>query len=174
MARVHAELHPRAPQSGKLRRVRGGDQYRHYWLVHLVRYVARARSISAIPAPPPSLPCPAGIPIALRVIHRARFERGPFHLGPFSYPIAIIACLWILFISIVFILPQANPVDSQTLNYAVVAVGIVVFYSLGFWFLSARRWFTGPVKQIAAEEMGIDVMDPANADRVDGADSEKS
>ena len=89
-----------------------------------------------------------GIPIALRVVYRKRFKRGPFHLGPFSYPVAITACVWILFISIAFILPQANPVDSQTLNYAIVAVGIVLTYSMGFWVISARKWFTGPIKQI--------------------------
>ena len=108
-----------------------------------------------------------GIPIALRVIYRARFTRGPFHLGPFSYAVATTACLWIVFIAVVFILPQANPVDSQTLNYAVVAVGVVVVYALGFWALSARKWFTGPVKQIEAEGRGVDVMDPANAEKVD-------
>lgn len=69
--------------------------------------------------------------------------------------------------------------DSQTLNYAIVAVAIVITYSVGFWLISARKWFSGPVKQIAgtytvhlhtlgssnksqfrmkAEEMGIDVM----------------
>ena len=90
-----------------------------------------------------------GIPIALRVVYGKRFKRGPFHLGPFSYPVAIVSCLWIVFISIAFILPQANPVDSQTLNYSVVAVGIVVVYALGFWLVSARKWFTGPIKQIA-------------------------
>lgn len=74
--------------------------------------------------------------------------RGPFHLGAFSYPVAIISCLWIAFISIAFILPQANPVDSQTLNYTIVAVGIVLAYCMGFWALSARKWFTGPIKQI--------------------------
>lgn len=95
----------------------------------------------------PVVCCP-GIPIALRVVYRKRFKRGPFHLGPFSYPIAITACVWILFISVVFILPQANPVDSQTLNYAIVAVGIVTVYSIGFWLISARKWFTGPIKQI--------------------------
>jgi hypothetical protein len=71
------------------------------------------------------------IPVALRVIYRDKFVRGPFHLGVFSYPVAILAVLWIAFISIVFVLPQANPVDSQTLNYAIVAVGIVVTYSVG-------------------------------------------
>ncbi|KIK97353.1 hypothetical protein PAXRUDRAFT_825034 [Paxillus rubicundulus Ve08.2h10] len=95
-----------------------------------------------------------GIPIALRVIYRQRFKRGPFHLGPFSVPIAIGAVAWIACIAIVFILPQANPVDSQTLNYAIVAVGIVIVYSVGFWLVSARKWFVGPVKQISAEEMG--------------------
>jgi len=106
-----------------------------------------------------------GIPIALRVIYRDRFVRGPFHLGRFSYPVAILAVLWIMFISIVFVLPQASPVNSQTLNYAIVAVGIVILYSVGFWFLSARKWFKGPVRQIAAETPGIDVMNPGEAEK---------
>ncbi|KAJ2918863.1 hypothetical protein MD484_g1536, partial [Candolleomyces efflorescens] len=106
-----------------------------------------------------------GIPIALRVIYRDSFVRGPFHLRAFSYPVAIGAIAWILFISIAFILPQINPVDSQTLNYAIVAVGVVIAYSVGFWLLSARKWFTGPIRQIEAEGMGIDVMDPSQADK---------
>jgi amino acid transporter len=77
--------------------------------------------------------------------------RGPFHLGKFSYPVAATAVLWICLISIVFILPQSNPVDSQTFNYAIVAVGIVVLYSVIFWLVSARKWFKGPIKQIEGE-----------------------
>ncbi|KAF8914523.1 APC amino acid permease [Mucidula mucida] len=105
------------------------------------------------------------IPIALRVLNRDQFVRGPFHLGAFSYPVAVTAVVWIMFIAIAFILPQVNPVDSETFNYSIVAVGIVVIYSVGFWLLSARKWFTGPVKQIAAEEMGINVMEPAEAEK---------
>ncbi|GJE96097.1 APC amino acid permease [Phanerochaete sordida] len=108
-----------------------------------------------------------GIPIALRVVYRDRFVRGPFHLGPFSYPVAVVAVLWIGFISIAFILPTANPVDSQTLNYTIVAVGIILTYCLGFWVLSARKWFTGPIKQMEAERMGIDVTNPAEMDKLD-------
>ncbi|KAF8625460.1 hypothetical protein AX17_006861 [Amanita inopinata Kibby_2008] len=106
-----------------------------------------------------------GVPIILRVVNHKEFVRGPFHLGRFSYPVAIGAVSWIGFISIAFILPQINPVNSQTLNYAVVAVSIVVTYSVGFWLLSARKWFVGPIKQIEAESMGIDVMDPAMAEK---------
>ncbi|KAM5545486.1 hypothetical protein V8D89_000524 [Ganoderma adspersum] len=109
-----------------------------------------------------------GIPIALRVVYGKRFKRGPFHLGPFSYPVAVISCLWILFIAIAFILPQANPVDSQTLNYAIVAVGIVAVYALGFWLVSARKWFTGPIKQITgAEDTSSDVMDTKSVREVE-------
>ena len=93
----------------------------------------------------------AGMPIALRVIYRHRFTRGPFHLRAFTYPVALTAVLWICFITIALILPEENPVSSTTLNYAVVAVGIVLVYSLGFWVISARKWFKGPVKQILGE-----------------------
>jgi len=92
-----------------------------------------------------------GIPIALRVIYAEDFVRGPFHLGIFSFPVAITAVTWIAFISIIFILPQVNPVNSQTFNYSVVAVGIVIIYSAGFWLISARKWFVGPIKQISSE-----------------------
>ena len=99
-----------------------------------------------------------GLPIALRVVYADRFVRGPFHLGKYSYPIAITAVLWIAFISIVFCLPELNPVNSKTLNYAPVAVGIVLFYALGFWAVSARKWFAGPVKQIAGTPRAVDCL----------------
>ena len=68
--------------------------------------------------------------------------------------------MWIVFISVVFCLPTANPVDSQTLNYTPVAVGIVAVWTFGSWFLWARKWFTGPIRQIEAERAGIDITEP--------------
>ncbi|KAI0699002.1 APC amino acid permease [Cytidiella melzeri] len=107
------------------------------------------------------------IPIALRVIYARNFVRGPFHLGRFSYPVAIGAVMWIAFISIAFILPSLNPVNSQTLNYSIVAVGIVLTYCMGFWVISARKWFTGPIKQIEAESKGIDITNPGDIDKLE-------
>ena len=60
-----------------------------------------------------------------------------------------------------FCLPELNPVTSQTLNYTPVAVGIVAAWAFGSWFLWARRWFTGPIRQIEEERMGIPIGDPA-------------
>ncbi|KAI9507073.1 amino acid/polyamine transporter I [Russula earlei] len=92
-----------------------------------------------------------GVPIALRVINADGFVRGPFHLGKLSYPVAITVVVWIGFISIVFCLPQVNPINAQTFNYAPVAVGVVLAYALVFWAVSARKWFTGPVNHVEGE-----------------------
>ncbi|KAI9453376.1 APC amino acid permease [Russula earlei] len=84
-----------------------------------------------------------GVPIALRVIYADRFVRGPFHLGRYSYPIAIVALLWTAFITIVFCLPELNPVNALTFNYAPVAVAVVLAFSLASWPFLSRTWLTG-------------------------------
>ncbi|HKC73317.1 MAG TPA: amino acid permease, partial [Chloroflexota bacterium] len=93
------------------------------------------------------------IPVLLRLRAGQRFARGPWHLGRWSKPIGIIAVLWVAFISILFVLPQVYPITLLTFNYAVVAVGIVVLFSGGWWILSARRWFIGPRVQGTSEEL---------------------
>ena len=107
-----------------------------------------------------------GLPILIGLIYPSNFQKGPFNLRALSRPIATVACCWIAFITIVFCLPELNPVNSQTLNYTPVAVGIVALWAFGSWFVWARTWFTGPVRQIEAERMGVPVMeDPAAFDR---------
>ncbi|KAI9452253.1 APC amino acid permease [Russula earlei] len=91
-----------------------------------------------------------GVPIALRVIYADRFVRGPFHLGRYSYPIAIVALLWTAFITIVFCLPELNPVNAQTFNYAPVAVAVVLAFSLASWPFLSRTWLTGSLRDHGA------------------------
>lgn len=76
-----------------------------------------------------------------------------------SRPVALIACAWIGCITVVFCLPTANPVNKETLNYTVVAVGIIALVSFGVWILSARKWFVGPQKEVAALSRGVNVDD---------------
>ncbi|KAF2499121.1 APA family basic amino acid/polyamine antiporter, partial [Lophium mytilinum] len=89
-----------------------------------------------------------GLPIMIGALWPGNFVKGPFNLGMASRPIAAVAVLWICFISIIFCLPTANPVSSQTLNYTPVAVGIILFFALGSWAVWARKWFTGPIKNV--------------------------
>jgi hypothetical protein len=65
---------------------------------------------------------------------------------------------------IVFCLPVLNPVNSKTLNYAPIAVGIVFVYTFGFWAVSARTWFPGPVRQLAGALHLVDRICARKAD----------
>jgi len=95
-----------------------------------------------------------GMPILLRLLAGEKFQRGPWHLRQWSYVVGWIAVVWIAFIAILFILPQAAPGNTlTTFNYAIVAVGVVVLYSGGYWFLSAKNWFKGPKVQGSMEEL---------------------
>jgi len=95
-----------------------------------------------------------GIPILLRLLAGDRFQRGPWHLKQWSYVVGWIAVIWIAFIAILFVLPQVAPGNTTvTFNYAPVAVGVVLLYSGGYWFLSAKNWFKGPKVQGSAEEL---------------------
>ncbi|KAK1756674.1 amino-acid permease BAT1 [Echria macrotheca] len=104
-----------------------------------------------------------GLPILIGVFYHDSFNamKGPFNLGVFSRPVALAACTWIGFITVVFCLPTANPVTRETLNYTVVAVGILSIGAIGSWLLWARRWFTGPAAEVAeAMRLGVDVTEP--------------
>jgi amino acid permease (GABA permease) len=95
-----------------------------------------------------------GIPILLRLLQGERFQRGPWHLGRWSYLVGWIAVIWIGFISILFILPAAFPINLQTnFNYSIVAVAVVLIYSGGYWLLSAKNWFKGPKVQGSPDEL---------------------
>ncbi|GAA5854380.1 hypothetical protein JCM9279_001027 [Rhodotorula babjevae] len=88
------------------------------------------------------------IPIAISGFDHARFRtlRGPFHLGKLSRPVALISTAYVIFITVVFCLPTANPVDINTLNYAPVAVGIVLVWVFVSWFCGMRRVFRAPTQ----------------------------
>src|SRR6195256_1272139 len=95
-----------------------------------------------------------GLSLLLRLLAGESFQRGPWHLGRWSYVIGWIAVIWIGFILILFILPQVAPgATVTTFNYSIVAVGVVLLYSGGYWFLSAKNWFKGPKVQGSAEEL---------------------
>ncbi len=94
-----------------------------------------------------------GIPILLRLRAGDSFQRGPWHLGRWSRPVGTIAVIWIAFIAILFVLPQAAPVTALNFNYAIVAVGVVLVGTGAWWLLSAKNWFTGPRVQGTAEDL---------------------
>ena len=93
------------------------------------------------------------MPTFLRLRQGQSFQRGPWHLGRWSYVIGWIAVTWVVIITVLFMLPQASPITWLSFNYAVVAVAVVVGFAGIYWLVSARHWFTGPRVQGTAEEL---------------------
>lgn len=92
------------------------------------------------------------IPILLRLMAK-EFKRGPWHLGAWSRPVGIVAVLWVIFISVLFMLPTANPITPTNFNYTgVIVLGALVVLVI-WWFVSVRNWFTGPKIQGSATEL---------------------
>jgi uncharacterized BrkB/YihY/UPF0761 family membrane protein len=93
------------------------------------------------------------IPTLLRVRKGDDFARGPWHLGRWSRPVGIVSVVWVGVITVLFMLPQVSPVTWESFNYAPVAVLVVLGFAAAYWFLSARRWFTGPKVQGSEAEL---------------------
>ena len=75
------------------------------------------------------------LPTFLRRRQGANFVPGPWNLGKWSAPVGWTAVVWVVFIAILFMLPQFGPVtsggtlDLDTFNYAVVAVIVVIGFA---------------------------------------------
>ncbi len=65
------------------------------------------------------------MPTYLRLRQGESFQRGPWHLGRWSYIVGWTAVTWVVIITILFMLPQFGPIDWKTFNYAVIAVVVV-------------------------------------------------
>jgi len=92
-------------------------------------------------------------PTFLRLRQGSSFQRGPWHLGSWSYVVGWTAVVWVVFITILFMLPAASPIGWGNFNYTVVAVLVVIGFAGIYWLVSARNWFTGPKVQGTPEEL---------------------
>jgi len=101
-----------------------------------------------------------GMPIYLRLRLGDSWEPGEWNLGRHYRWIGIVACLWIVFISILFMapfsplgIPGHSGFTWLSVNYAPIAVlGTLVLVG-GWWLISARKWFKGPISQGTPEEL---------------------
>jgi amino acid transporter len=95
------------------------------------------------------------IPIYLRWKAGAGFEPGPWTLGAKYKWMCLVAVVEIAVISVYFIMPIAptgipfhSGFDWTTVNYAPIVVIGTLLILTAWWFLSARKWFTGPRRTI--------------------------
>jgi amino acid transporter len=98
-------------------------------------------------------------PVFLRVRAGSRFQAGPWTLGRWGPLIGSVATIWVVFIVILFMLPQYLPqTDANGLVWANInftpVVFIVVLGGAAIWYaVSAKNWFKGPKVQGTPEEL---------------------
>jgi amino acid transporter len=96
-----------------------------------------------------------GTPILCRILWgQKKFVPGPFYTGKFSIPIACIAILFLVFGIILSMFPLGGPNPSpQDMNYTIVINSAVWGGSLLYYFVDARKWFTGPKITVDVDAM---------------------
>jgi hypothetical protein len=67
------------------------------------------------------------------------FRPGPYQLGRWQKPVNAISIIWVLFISVVLLLPTNWPITATNMNYAVVVAGFIAVFSTSWWFLGAKE-----------------------------------
>ena len=100
------------------------------------------------------------IPIFLRLRLGDRFEHGAWSLGRHYKWIGWTAIAWVALITVLFCIPLYKvglPWDAnftwELTNYTLLwFAGIGLFFG-GWWALSAKRWFKGPVRMGTEEEL---------------------
>jgi len=91
------------------------------------------------------------IPIAARYLGDSNFKTGPFGLGIFSLPVAIVAVLFMAFFCVVVLFPSTPQTRVEDMNYTVVVLGGVMTFSLVWYYFpkyGGVHWFRGPVSNI--------------------------
>ncbi|WP_309237829.1 amino acid permease [Streptomyces albidus (ex Kaewkla and Franco 2022)] len=84
------------------------------------------------------------IPIFLRLRNKERFQQGKWNLGRWGVPIGWIAVIWVVFVTMLFCLPQSSPVTIDSFNYAPLALIAVLALATFWWAVAGRRAYTTP------------------------------
>ncbi|KAK5738443.1 GABA-specific high-affinity permease [Elasticomyces elasticus] len=87
-----------------------------------------------------------GTPIFCRLVWgQHKFKPGPFYTGRFSIPLGWTAVVFLIFGVILSMFPVGGPSPTAAdMNYTVVINSAVWGGALLYYFLDARKWFTGP------------------------------
>jgi amino acid permease (GABA permease) len=100
------------------------------------------------------------IPIFCKLIW-GKFKPGPWHMGKFSAFVNAWACIWTVFVSIIFLMPTIRPVTPDNMNYAIVFLSFILFCAGVFWYIRGKKYYTGPIIEA---EIGDEVSSPSLSD----------
>ncbi|KAJ5474713.1 amino acid/polyamine transporter I [Penicillium sp. IBT 31633x] len=96
-------------------------------------------------------------PLAVRIIwgmEQSNLKKGPFTLGRYSRPLAIVSLVLCVFLVIFMCLPTMLPATAVNANYApaVLTFGTVFLPTVG-WFAYGRKTYIGVAQRVTAENV---------------------
>ncbi|KAA1473610.1 amino acid transporter [Dentipellis sp. KUC8613] len=116
------------------------------------------------------------IPISARFLGTNDFKKGPFHLGVFTLPVAVVAVAWMSFILVIFFFPTTRAPTAASMNYTVVVWGGVIILSLLYFYFpkyGGRYWFTGPVRTLVDADASSVRQEDEVTKKYDSGDSKE-
>lgn len=100
-----------------------------------------------------------GLPILISVVRgRKDVQNSGFSLGKFGYTINVITIAWIFLAIALFCMPVTLPVSPTTMNYASVVFSAFGSISVIWYFIYARKHFTGPPVRSEEAHVATGVM----------------
>ncbi|KAI0118320.1 amino acid permease-domain-containing protein [Nemania sp. FL0031] len=122
------------------------------------------------------------IPIFIKIAFvRNKSRRGPWHLGPFSLPIGVLGCAFVLVILPFFNFPSVNGADltPELMNWTSLVYGAPMLFIIIWFYVDAHKWFKGPKINISHhmhynEIEGLKVAPNKNVDVETGSTSKSS
>ena len=100
------------------------------------------------------------LPVILRFRQGDNFEHGAWSLGKHYKWIDIVSIIWVAIITILFLgpvtptgIPWNDGFNWDVANYAPLTVGGALILFGGWWLISAKNWFKGPVRMGTEEEL---------------------
>jgi len=100
------------------------------------------------------------IPIVARFTGKNNFKPGPFSLGIFGLPVAVVSVFFMVFLGIAFLFPTTPQTDVQNMNYTIVVLGGVLLLSLVWYYapvVGGVHWFEGPRANVVLAQPEFEV-----------------
>jgi amino acid transporter len=100
------------------------------------------------------------LPVILRFRMGDAFEPGAWTLGKHYKWIDVVSIIWVAIITVLFLgpvaptgIPWKDGFNWDVANYAPLTVGGALLFFGGWWLISAKNWFKGPVRMGTEEEL---------------------
>ena len=91
-----------------------------------------------------------------RRLAAAKLPYGPFNMGRYSIPVTVFAIAYSLIGAFFSLWPQDAHPSLKDMNWSVVIFAGMLVFSIFYWFVAARKTYTGPVVEVSLEELTIE------------------